>query len=68
MATDAIIAGLELSLPARDRLYQRIAKRIAYHQKRNARARVSHRRATIRKLHRNGFKLSGLPRCDENTS
>ena len=68
MATDALIAGLELSPPARDRLYQKIAKRIAYYQKRNALARASHRRATIRKLHRKGIRLTGLPRCDENTS
>ena len=68
MATDTIVAGQELDLPARERLYQKIAKRIAYHQRRNARARVSHTKATIRKLHRHGIKLTGLPRCDENTS
>lgn len=67
-ATDAVVLGLQLPQDARDHLYLKTAERIDYHQQRNARARASHRKTTIRKLHRKGIKLVGLPRCDENTS
>ena len=52
----------------RKRLYEKTANRIAYYQRRNACARTSHTKARIRKLHRRGIKLTGLPRCEENTS
>lgn len=68
MATDAIVLGLQLDSNARERLYEKAAQCIDYHQRRNASARTSHTRTTIRKLHREGTKLTGLPRRDENTS
>ena len=52
----------------RKRLYEKTPNRIAYYQRRNACARTSHTKATICKLHRRGIKLTGLPRCEENTS
>ena len=68
MATDAIVLGLQLDSNARERLYERAAERINYHQRRNASARKSHTKTTIRELHRKGINLTGLPRCEENTS
>jgi hypothetical protein len=68
VATDALVQSWQLEAQARARLYERTAKRIQYHQRRNALARSCHTRTTLRKLHRNGIKLTNLPRCDENTS
>ena len=68
MATDAIVQGWQLEPESREHLYERTAKRIQYHQRRNAIARASHTRATIRKLHCKNIKLTNLPRCEENTS
>jgi hypothetical protein len=68
VATDAIVQGWQLEPPARERLCHRIAKRVEYHQQRNALARACHTRTTIRKLHRHGIKLTNLPRCEEDTS
>ena len=67
-AADAMVLGQQLGPAARERLYEHAATRIEYYQRRNAMARASHRRTTINKLHREVIQLSGLPRCDENTS
>ncbi len=63
VATDALVQSWQLEPRARERLYDRTAKRIQYHQRRNAFARSCHTRTTIRKLHRNGIKLTDLPRA-----
>ena len=68
VATDAIVQGWQLEPQAREHLYNKIAKRIQYHQQRNALARSCHTRSTIRELHRRGIKLTNLPRCDVDTS
>ena len=68
VATDAIVQGWQLEPQSRERLYERTARRIQYRQRRNAIARASHTRATIRKLHRKNVKLTNLPRCEEDTS
>lgn len=65
---DALIQGVQLDASSRERLWQRVARRIRYHQKRNRVARRCHRKTMIRKLHRIGIKLTHIPRCDENTS
>ena len=67
VATDAIVQGWQLEPESRDRLYERTAKRIKYHQRRNALARACHTRTTIRKLHRQKIKLTNLPRCDDTS-
>lgn len=68
MATDALITSWQIEPAARQRLYERVARRIKYYQQRNALARACHRRTTIKKLQRIGIKLSKLPRCDNDTS
>ena len=68
MATDALITGWQLKPEERQRLYERVARRIKYYQQRNATARACHRRTTIKKLRRIGIKLSKLPRCDNDSS
>jgi hypothetical protein len=68
LVADALIQGVQLDARSRERLWQRTARRIRYHQRRNGVARRCHRKTTIRKLHRLGIKLADIPRCDENTS
>ena len=68
LVADALIQSCYLDPATCTRLYGRIARRIAYYQHRNALARTYHARAAIRALHRIGIKLTGLRRCDENTS
>ena len=68
IVADALIQSSQLEPQTRTRLYDKIAQRIQYHQSRNALARACHTRATIRKLHRIGIKLTNLRRCEENTS
>ena len=65
---DALIQGLQLDRQTCTRLYDKIGRRVLYHQSRNAHARACHTRATIRKLHSIGIKLTTLRRCEENTS
>ena len=47
----------------RQALIDRLAKRIAYTQKRNRTARVSHAKATRRRLRELGIRLTGIKRC-----
>jgi hypothetical protein len=68
IAADAIIQSWQLEPPARERLFQRAARRIAYYQDRNALARACHTRTALRRLHRLGITLKNLPRCDQDTS
>ena len=56
--------GFQLDSSARERLHENAAEYIDYHQRRNASARTSHAQTTIRKLHGEGIKLTGLPRCE----
>jgi hypothetical protein len=67
VAVDALIQSWQYDPPARERLLQKAARRIQYHQQRNAHARACHTRTTIRKLHRAGIKLHNLPRCDDTS-
>ena len=63
---EAACAWLEAQrFPPRSRaaVYQKAADLIAYYQHRNQGARKAHRRATLRRLHQMGVKLSCLNRC-----
>jgi hypothetical protein len=68
IVADALIQSWQLEPSCRASLFRRTIRRIQYYQRRNAHARKSHTKTTVRKLHRAGIKLAHLPRCDENTS
>jgi hypothetical protein len=51
-----------------EQLFQRTAETIQYHQRRNVQARVSHTKATKRKLRRQGINVSTLKKANSNTS
>ena len=62
-AANAMIFSLHMSGQKRRDYLQQVADNIAYTQQRNAEARKSHRKATLRRLHAIGIKISCLPRC-----
>ena len=62
-AANAMICSLWMSGQKRRDYLQRRADTIAYTQRNNAAARKSHRKATLRRLHQIGIKISCLPRC-----
>ena len=49
--------------PKRQKYLEKQAGIIRTTQEKNARARKSHRKATLRKLHQAGIYISRLPRC-----
>jgi hypothetical protein len=67
-ATSAVVQSWWLDAAATAELFRRTAKKIQYHQRRNAAARKSHTKTTKRKLRQYGIKLSTLKRCDSDTS
>lgn len=58
-----MICSLSMSGKKRQKYLEKQAGIIRKTQAKNARARKSHRKATLRKLHRVGIYLSLLPRC-----
>jgi hypothetical protein len=67
-ATSAVVQSWWLDPTSANRLFERTAERIQYHQHRNAQARESHVKTTKRKLRKLGIKLSTLKRCQSDTS
>ncbi len=51
-----------------DKLFQRTAATIKYHQSRNAEARESHTKTAKRKLRRLGINVATLKKADSDTS
>jgi len=62
-AADAAIEAASLKPQARRKLLQRTAEQIRCVQHRNAKARRSHRRQRIRRLHRLGIFLKSCRCC-----
>lgn len=58
-----MITSLSMSGPKRRDYLKRQADIIAYTQRKKAAARKSHRKATLRRLHQIGIKISCLTRC-----
>ena len=48
-------------------LYDQAVSQIAYYQQRNAAARRSHTKTTLKKLHKQGIYITDLPRCKWQT-
>ena len=67
-AINALVQSWQLDPAAADRLIRRTAECLQYHQRRNAIARRSHTKTTIRQLRTLGIKLPNLKRCDSDTS
>ena len=67
-AINAVVQSWQLDPVDADRLIRRTAERLEYHQRRNASARRSHTKTTIRKLRALGIKLENLKRCDSDTT
>jgi hypothetical protein len=63
-----VVQSWWLDAEAATKLFQRTAKTIRYHQRRNARARDSHTKAAKRTLRRLGIKLGTLKNADPDTS
>jgi hypothetical protein len=59
----AVVRGLWLSGRCGARLLERTAEELEYTQARRAQARKSHTKATRRKLHAAGVRLTALIRC-----
>ena len=51
-----------------ERVLDKAARKIDYHQRRNANARKSHTKTTRRKLRELGIKLTEIPRCQWNST
>jgi len=58
-----MICSLSMSGKKRQKYLDKQAGIICDTQEKNARARKSHRKATLRKLHQAGIYISLLPRC-----
>jgi hypothetical protein len=67
-AVNAVVESWQLDPSSANRLIERTAEYLQYHQRRNAAARRSHIKATIRKLRRLRIECDNLKRCDLNTS
>ena len=59
----AVVRGLWLSGRCGTRLLEQVADELRYTQARRAQARKSHTKATRRKLHAAGVRLTALIRC-----
>jgi hypothetical protein len=46
---------------------EKLAEWVEYHQERNRQARVSHEKATRRRLKEQGIRLTGMTRCQPST-
>jgi hypothetical protein len=64
MAANAMIQACFMPPQQRQWLLDKTVRNIHHYQTRNARSRRSHRKRTIRKLHRIGITLRSLRRCD----
>ena len=64
IAADAMIRSCWLPEPQRQAILQHASNKIRYYQTRNACSRRSHRKETIRALHRCGLTLRSLRRCE----
>ena len=62
-ALSALVQSWWLTPKATERLLERTAKKIRYQQAQNTKARISHRKQTINRLHELGFLLTRLPQC-----
>ena len=62
-AASTWVAIRMLPYSARQILYQRVAKKISYYQRRNLQARKSHTKTTLRRLRKLGIKVSRLKSC-----
>jgi len=58
-----MICSLLMSGKKRQKYLLSRAEIISYTQQKNAATRKSHRKATLRRLHQIGIKISCLPRC-----
>lgn len=59
----AVVQSLWLDESSAEKLFERAAEKINWHQHRNATARKSHVKKTRRKLRSLGIKLSIIKRC-----
>ena len=67
-AVAALIPYWWLSLRPPRKLLERTSEEIVRAQRRNASARRSHTKRTRRRLREGGLKLTGLPRCEWDTT
>ena len=63
MAASAWVEAQSRHSAARRGIYQDVAEKIAYHQKRNQQARIFHTRATVARLLELGIDVDHLPSC-----
>jgi hypothetical protein len=63
IAAAAVVRSWSLGRTAAQVQFAAAATQITYYQQRNATARRSHTKTTVRKLHALNIKLSDLPRC-----
>lgn len=64
----AVVQSWWLDEESAERLFQRTAETIQYHQSRNAQSRASHDKATKRKLRQAGINVSTLKKAASGTS
>ena len=64
MAANAMIQSCFMQPQQRQRFLDTTARKILHYQTRNACSRRSHRKTTLRKLHRLGITLASLRRCE----
>ena len=67
-AVDAIVESWWLDPNSAERLIERTARKLQYHQRRNAQARASHAKTTRQKLKQAGIRIKKLQSCDFDTS
>lgn len=63
IAAAALVRSWSLGRTAAQTQIEAAARQIDYYQQRNATARQSHTKTTVRKLHALGITLTELPRC-----
>jgi hypothetical protein len=62
-AVSALVESLRLDNSAADNLFDRVAAKINWAQKRNAQSRKSHTKTARRRLRELGIKLTEIKRC-----